>query len=293
MPTAGRVGASCAAAVLLVGCSVQESTRAGGLIEPVDSPPSSSAPAESVSAEPAHTGSGQAEPAPTVMTVGASVTASADVPRLDEHASAADRDGQGPGRADEEPEPADAGAAAGAADGEAGDGDDPQSNLDSASSTSGQVEPSAPPQQPQPSAAQVLAAAEPPDGFGEGLLTVMGMTWPVIVADTPRARQQGLMGVTDFAALGGYAAMVFVFESDTTGAFWMRDTPLPLRITFATAEGTVVSGADMTPCLEPTPSQDCERYFPDGPYRIAIEHPLDPAFDLGLAAADRVELAPQ
>ena len=99
------------------------------------------------------------------------------------------------------------------------------------------------------------------------------------------------MGVTDFGALGGYAAMVFVFEADTSGAFWMRDTPLPLRITFVTAEGAVVSGADMTPCLAPTPSQDCERYFPDGPYRIAIEHPLGPGFDIGLAAADHVELA--
>ncbi len=140
----------------------------------------------------------------------------------------------------------------------------------------------------------VLATATPPEGFGEGVLGVTGpagtQLWPVIIADTPQARQRGLMGVTDFAALGGYAAMVFIFEGDTSGAFWMRDTPLPLRITFVTAGGSVVSATDMVPCLAPTPSADCERYHPDGPYRIAIEHPVGPAFDLGLADAELVEV---
>lgn len=140
----------------------------------------------------------------------------------------------------------------------------------------------------------VLDAAEPPEGFGEGVLGVTGsagtQVWPVLIADTPQAHRRGLMGVDDFSALGGYAAMVFIFEEDTSGAFWMRDTPLPLHITFVTAGGSVVSAADMAPCLPPTPSGECERYHPDGPYRIAIEHPLGPAFDIGLTAADLVEV---
>lgn len=154
------------------------------------------------------------------------------------------------------------------------------------------------PQSPEPDPAararRVLAATDPPEGFGEGVLGVRGpagtQLWPVIIADTSQARQRGLMGVTDFAALGGYAAMVFIFEGDTSGAFWMRDTPLPLRITFVTAGGSVVSATDMVPCLAPTPSGDCERYHPAGPYRIAIEHPVGPAFDLGLADAELVEV---
>ena len=226
-----RLTASCAAVVLLVGCSVQESTRSGGLIAPVNT-------------------LAPTEPPPTLVTVAATDALAATS----------------------------------------------TDTADALTRVASQGEPTTPDSAPQRSAAhEVLATAEPPDGFGEGVLTVESaagtQTWPVVIADTARARQQGLMGVTDFAALGGYAAMVFVFEFDTSGAFWMRDTPLPLRITFVTAEGAVVSGADMTPCLAPTPSEDCERYHPDGPYRIAIEHPLDPAFDIGLAAADRIELA--
>ncbi|WP_419920467.1 DUF192 domain-containing protein [Candidatus Poriferisodalis sp.] len=144
-------------------------------------------------------------------------------------------------------------------------------------------------------ALQVLDAAEPPAGFDEGLLRVESSSqttvWPVIVAATPQSRSAGLMSVEDFDALGGYAAMVFVFDGDTTGAFWMRDTPLPLRITFVTADGEVVSGTDMVPCLPPTPARDCARYYADGPYRIAIEHPLGPSFDLGLGSATGVTLA--
>ena len=147
---------------------------------------------------------------------------------------------------------------------------------------------------PEAAALAVLATAVPLEGFREGLLGVSGpagtVVWPVIIADTPAARQRGLMGVADFDALGGYAAMVFVFGDDTGGAFWMRDTPLPLRITFVAADGSVDSVADMVPCLEPTPADECERYFPAGSYRLAIEHPVGPEYDLGLAEADFVEV---
>ena len=229
-------------AVVLVGCSVQESTRSGGLIAPTG---------------PAVTA---ASPAPTVATVAGQPTGEPAV------------------------------SASGPAE--------PAAEQSTETSAPAVVAPEtlALPTEPDPAAGaqKVLASADPPAGFGEGMLGVTGpagsRVWPVIVADTPQSRQRGLMGVADFAALGGYAAMVFIFEGDTSGAFWMRDTPLPLRITFIAASGSVVSGTDMVPCLPPTPSGDCERYHPDGPYRIAIEHPLGIAFDIGLAAAEFVEV---
>ena len=219
----------CAVAVILVGCSVQESTRSGGLIAPTG---------------PAVTATSSA---PTVVTV------------MDESIDAST-----------------------------------VSALEPTATSPALTEPALTEPDPAALARAVLAAAAPPGGFGEGVLGVTGpdgiQVWPVIVADNPQSRQRGLMGVADFAELGGYAAMVFVFEDDTSGAFWMRDTPLPLRITFVSASGSVVSATDMVPCLAPTPPEDCERYHPDGPYRIAIEHPLGLASDIGLATAEFVEV---
>src|SRR5690606_39940769 len=49
----------------------------------------------------------------------------------------------------------------------------------------------------------------------------------LLVAAAPEQRQRGLMEVE---GLGGYAGMVFVWDQDTTGGFWMRDTIVPLSI---------------------------------------------------------------
>ena len=232
---------------LAAGCSVQESTRSGGLIAPAST---SVAPVVTVAAS-----SALAVSLATAVSGGANVGVNADAANAN-------------GSPDTEPAavPASAGVSVEQID-----------------------------ERPDAWARQVLDTAEPPAGFDEGLLRVESssrtMFWPVVVASTPQSRSAGLMGVEDFDALGGYAAMVFVFDGDTTGAFWMRNTPLPLRITFITADGEVVSGTDMVPCLPPTPAGDCARYYADGPYRIAIEHPLGPSFDLGLGSATGVTLA--
>ena len=88
------------------------------------------------------------------------------------------------------------------------------------------------------------------------------------LADTAERRAQGLMGVTD---LSGADGMVFRWDEPTAGAFWMRDTPLPLSIAFFDQGGAFVSALDMTPCLDPTPDAECARYAAAGPYQFAVE----------------------
>lgn len=103
----------------------------------------------------------------------------------------------------------------------------------------------------------------------------------VLVADTPELRQQGLSGVPD---LGGHTGMIFAFADDTSGSFWMGNTHVPLTIAFIDGNGVVVSVQDMEPCPEAGP--DCESYFPDAPYRWALEVPQGQlaAFGLGEGA---------
>lgn len=89
----------------------------------------------------------------------------------------------------------------------------------------------------------------------------------VLVADTTDERSQGLMGVTD---LQGYAGMVFVWDSDATSSFTMRNTPMPLSIGWFGFDGEVVSESNMEPCVD---GGNCPSYPAGGSYRYALEVP--------------------
>lgn len=86
-----------------------------------------------------------------------------------------------------------------------------------------------------------------------------------LLATSEQQRAQGLMGRRDLA---GYDAMVFVFDADTDGAFFMRDVPVGLSIAWFGADGRFVSAADMAPCPD---QEGCPSYAPTGPYRQAVE----------------------
>jgi uncharacterized membrane protein (UPF0127 family) len=106
----------------------------------------------------------------------------------------------------------------------------------------------------------------------------------LLVASEPEARQRGLMEVTD---LGGYQGMVFVWDVDTSGGFWMRNTPTPLSIAFFAADGAYVGGYDMEPCDD---SSDCPVYPSPGTYRFALEVVEGDLDDLGVGPGSRLAL---
>ena len=83
----------------------------------------------------------------------------------------------------------------------------------------------------------------------------------VEIADTDASRQLGLM---HRAQMDPDAGMLFVWDADTTGGFWMHNTILPLSIAFIDAGGAIVYIADMQPLDESTVG-------PSGPYRYALE----------------------
>jgi uncharacterized membrane protein (UPF0127 family) len=109
--------------------------------------------------------------------------------------------------------------------------------------------------------------------------------WCLLVADDPSERSRGLMLVTD-PELGGYDGMVFAYAEPTTDEFWMRNTRLPLTITFVAADGRPVGTVAMDPCPDRSPS--CPTYGPDAPYRWAIEVPTDRVDEIDLRPAGTV-----
>jgi uncharacterized membrane protein (UPF0127 family) len=114
-------------------------------------------------------------------------------------------------------------------------------------------------------------ARVPLEGVGEVAITVQRpeggdlLAWCLLAAIEQAQRARGLMEVTD---LRGYSGMAFIYDEDTTGGFYMRNTPTPLSIAWIAADGSVVSTADMAPCED---REGCPTYQPGGAYRSAIE----------------------
>jgi uncharacterized protein len=107
------------------------------------------------------------------------------------------------------------------------------------------------------------------------------------VAADPAARERGLMGRERLPAGTG---MVFLFPADVQGAFWMKDTLVPLSIAFVAADGRVVGVREMVPCR----ADPCPLYQPAAPYRYAVELPAGAFRAAGLSVGDRlVPEAPQ
>ena len=109
------------------------------------------------------------------------------------------------------------------------------------------------------------------DDFGEVAIAVTNadgevVGYCVLAAEDDAQRSQGLMEVTD---LQGYDGMLFVWDVDTSGGFWMRNTVMPLSIAWFDADGALVSTADMEPCPDSAP--DCPTYPAEGSYRFALE----------------------
>jgi uncharacterized protein len=101
------------------------------------------------------------------------------------------------------------------------------------------------------------------------------------VAADPAARERGLMGRERLPAGTG---MVFLFPADVQGAFWMKDTLVPLSIAFVAADGRVVGVREMVPCR----ADPCPLYQPAVPYRYAVELPAGAFRAAGLDAGDRL-----
>lgn len=112
----------------------------------------------------------------------------------------------------------------------------------------------------------------PSEPFTSAALTLRGpageaLAVPVYVADTPSERSRGLM---DRDTLPEGTGMVFRFASQSSSAFYMYRTRLPLSIAFYSADGRVLTVLDMEPCTAQQ-AGDCPLYDPQVTYAGALE----------------------
>jgi uncharacterized membrane protein (UPF0127 family) len=130
-------------------------------------------------------------------------------------------------------------------------------------------------------------APPPPPVFARGRVVIHGAERPVSVAveiaETDEQRRFGLM-FRKF--LPDAAGMVFVFPTDTTGGFWMKNTLVPLSIAFYDRGGRIRRILDMEPCT----AEPCPVYEPGVAYRGALEVNRGAFERWGVEEGDTIEL---
>jgi uncharacterized membrane protein (UPF0127 family) len=81
------------------------------------------------------------------------------------------------------------------------------------------------------------------------------------LADTPKAREIGLMNRTSMPANSG---MLFVFEQKAGHCFWMNNTKIPLSIAFIADDGKIVN-------IEEMQAETTNNHCPKAAVRYALE----------------------
>ena len=81
------------------------------------------------------------------------------------------------------------------------------------------------------------------------------------LADTPKAREVGLMNRTSMPTNSG---MLFIFEQKAGHCFWMNNTKIPLSIAFITDDGKIVN-------IEEMQAETTNNHCPKVAIRYALE----------------------
>jgi uncharacterized protein len=130
-----------------------------------------------------------------------------------------------------------------------------------------------------------LPSGSPTFAPGKALIDTGGdsVLIDVEVAETPEQRQFGLMFRE---SLGERSGMVFLFFETTSGAFWMKNTVIPLSIAFFDGEGIIRAILDMEPCKE----DSCRLYHPRVSYTGALEVNQGAFDDWNVSVGDRITI---
>ena len=102
----------------------------------------------------------------------------------------------------------------------------------------------------------------------------------VEIADEDEERKEGLMNRDSLCENCG---MLFVYEEDVLGSFWMKNTSIPLSIAFIAEDGTINEIQQMEPNTK-------ESHFPSDRYRYALEVNQGYFSERNIEAGDMVDI---
>ena len=111
---------------------------------------------------------------------------------------------------------------------------------------------------------------------------VGGEQFKVKIADTPNARQLGLMYVKELPTDEG---MLFIFKDEKARSFWMKNTLIALDILYFSADRKLVSAQlNAQPCR----ADPCRSYPSTGPAKYVLELAAGVGSKLGLKPGDEM-----
>ncbi|HVS27518.1 MAG TPA: DUF192 domain-containing protein [Burkholderiales bacterium] len=110
-------------------------------------------------------------------------------------------------------------------------------------------------------------------------LSIAGHPMIAEVANTPEAREQGLMFRKH---LRGNHGMLFVFLQPGVHGMWMKNTSVPLSVAFLDEQGVIINIADMIPFSE-------EQHHAAAPAKFALEMPIEWFSKQGIKPGAKVE----
>jgi len=132
----------------------------------------------------------------------------------------------------------------------------------------------------------------PPDSpeFARGRVLIdTGDDSVLIDVDVAETDVQRAFGLMKRESMPDDEGMLFVFFEDSTSAFTMRNTLIPLSIAFFDFDGEILKILDMEPCeAEPCPSYD-----PAVTYRGALEVNQGAFDEWGVEIGDRINPLPR
>ncbi len=124
--------------------------------------------------------------------------------------------------------------------------------------------------------------------FGTGRATFQGDTSKTIDVEIAESSSQRSYGLMFRKHLGAERGMAFLFGSESSGAFWMMNTHIPLSIAFYDSTGEIVSILDMDPCDPDEQGESCPLYDPNTSYVGAIEVNQGALTEWGIEVGDMV-----
>lgn len=122
-------------------------------------------------------------------------------------------------------------------------------------------------------------------GGSDGTVTMKEQTFKVEVADTPEEQENGLSRKKSLPEDQG---MLFIFDSPTTPAFWMKEMQFPIDIIFI-ADTTVTTIHENVQPPE-TETSPLRLYKPTAPSDKVLELNAGKVAELGLQVGDTIQI---